>query len=260
MLLSLGIYLGGARALPQDQMRQDEMRQAEKEAGGHGQDEPQGDDAHGRRAARAIIGVCAAVALFWAAYDQQGNTILLWAEDFTNRAIDIGFWRGEIPSPWFLALNPFCIFVFTPVIVHLWARLGERGREPSPIRKMAFGAACLTLANLVMATAAGSASGKASPFWLVGYFVLATIGELHVAPVGLALISKEAPLRSLSMLMGVWFAATLPADVFGGFLGGFWSGMAKPHFFLMIALIAGCASLALRVQGSAIRDQEPSRS
>ena len=255
MLLSLGIYLGGARALPQDQMRQDEMRQAEKEASGRGQDEPQGDDAHGRRAARAIIGVCAAVALFWAAYDQQGNTILLWAEDFTNRAIDIGFWRGEIPSPWFLALNPLCIFVFTPVIVHLWARLGERGREPSPIRKMAFGAACLTLANLVMATAAGSATGKASPFWLVGYFVLATIGELHVAPVGLALISKEAPLRSLSMLMGVWFAATLPADVFGGFLGGFWSGMAKPHFFLMIALIAGCASLALRVQASGISNQ-----
>ena len=255
MLLSLGIYLGGARALPQDQMRQDEMRQAEKEASGRGQDEPQGDDAHGRRAARAIIGVCAAVALFWAAYDQQGNTILLWAEDFTNRAIDIGFWRGEIPSPWFLALNPLCIFVFTPAIVHLWARLGERGREPSPIRKMAFGAACLTLANLVMATAAGSATGKASPFWLVGYFVLATIGELHVAPVGLALISKEAPLRSLSMLMGVWFAATLPADVFGGFLGGFWSGMAKPHFFLMIALIAGCASLALRVQASGISNQ-----
>jgi POT family proton-dependent oligopeptide transporter len=125
---------------------------------------------------------------------------------------------------------------------------------------MAFGAACLTLANLVMAAAAVSTTGRASLFWLLGYFVLATMGELHVAPVGLALISKEAPLRSLSMLMGVWFAATLPADVFGGFLGGFWSSMAKPHFFLMIALIAGLGSLALRVQGSAIRDQEPSRS
>jgi POT family proton-dependent oligopeptide transporter len=258
MLVSLGIYLGGARALPPDQMRRHEMRQAEMEASGRGQDEPEPDDAHERRAARLIIAVCAAVTLFWAAYDQQGNTILLWAEDFTNRSIDIGFWRGDIPSPWFLALNPLCIFLFTPLIVHLWARLGERGREPPPIRKMAFGAACLTLANLVMAMAAGSAIGRASPLWLVGYFVLATIGELHVAPVGLALISKEAPLRSLSMLMGVWFAATLPADVFGGFLGGFWSGMAKPHFFLMIALIAGCASLAfsgIRHQKSGIRSR-----
>src|SRR6516165_12178578 len=223
MLLSLGIYLGGARALPQDQMRQDEMRQAEKEASGRGQDEPQGDDAHGRRAARAIIGVCAAVALFWAAYDQQGNTILLWAEDFTNRSIDIGFWRGEIPSPWFLSLGPLCTFVLTPLLVHLWARQGERGREPSPIRKMAFGALCLALANLVMAGAAASGTGKASALWLVGYFVLATIGELHLAPVGLALISRLAPAGTTSIMMGVWFATTLPADVLAGFLGGFWS-------------------------------------
>jgi POT family proton-dependent oligopeptide transporter len=125
---------------------------------------------------------------------------------------------------------------------------------------MAFGAACLALANLVMATAAGTATGKASALWLVGYFVLGTIGELHVAPVGLALISKAAPLRSLSMLMGVWFAATLPADIAGGFLGGFWSTMAKPRFFVMMALIAGSASLALsaiRHQVSEIRDQEP---
>jgi len=257
MLASLGIYLCGARALPQDEMRQDLTRrglQRQKErATAGGRDPGQApDDPDGRRAALAIIGVCAAVTLFWAAYDQQGNTILLWAEDFTDRSIDIGFWRGEIPSPWFLALNPLCIFGLTPVIVRLWARLGERGREPSPIRKMAFGAVCLTAANLVMAAAAGSATGKASALWLVGYFLLATIGELHVAPVGLALISKTAPLRSLSMLMGFWFAATLPADIFAGFLGGFWSSMAKPHFFMMTALIAGCASLALRIQGSVI--------
>ncbi|HKN09277.1 MAG TPA: peptide MFS transporter [Pseudomonadota bacterium] len=253
MLASLGIYLCGARTLPQDDMRRDEMRRDER-ARGRRQEEPEPDDAHGRRAALAILGVCAAVTLFWAAYDQQGNTILLWAEDFTDRSIDIGFWRGDIPSPWFLALNPLCIFVLTPVIVRLWARLGERGREPAPSRKMAFGAVCLTVANLVMATAAGSTTGKASPLWLVGYFLLATIGELHVAPVGLALISKAAPLRSISMLMGFWFAATLPADIFAGFLGGFWSSMAKPHFFMMTALIAGCASLALRIQS--VGDQQ----
>ena len=81
--------------------------------------------------------------------------------------------------------------------------------------------------------------------WLVGYFALATIGELHLAPVGLALISKVAPARVLSMMMGVWFATTLPADILAGFLGGFWSSMAKEHFFLMIASIAALASVAL---------------
>jgi POT family proton-dependent oligopeptide transporter len=248
MLLSLAIYLRGSRALPGD-----EMRGAEKAAR---TDREAAQTASGERgAALAIIGVCAAVIPFWTAYDQQGNTILLWAEDFTDRSIEIGSWRADIPSPWFLALNPLCIFLLTPLLVRLWAWQGERGTEPSPIRKMAFGAACLALANLLMATAAGTATGNASALWLVGYFLLATIGELHVAPIGLALISRAAPLRSLSMLMGFWFAATLPADIVGGFLGGFWSTMAKPRFFLMMALIAGCASLALRCQKSVISNQ-----
>jgi POT family proton-dependent oligopeptide transporter len=264
MLLSLGIYLSGSRALPQDEISQDEIQQDQMQ-----RDEAQPEERPTtsrkdsaktllapaeRRAALAIVGICATVTLFWAAYDQQGNTILLWVEDFTDRSIDIGFWRGDIPSPWFLALNPFLIFMLTPVIVRIWARQGER--EAPPIRKMAFGALCLTMANLVMATAAWSAAGKASALWVAGYFVLATIGELHVAPVGLALISKLAPARVLSMLMGTWFAATLPADIFGGFLGGFWGSMTKANFFLLIALIAAAGSFALWIQGGRIANSE----
>jgi proton-dependent oligopeptide transporter, POT family len=113
------------------------------------------------------------------------------------------------------------------------------------VSKMAFGCLCLALANLVMAAAAVTATGKASPLWLVGYFMLATLGELHLAPVGLALVSKLAPARMLSMMMGVWFATTLPADILAGFLGGFWSTLAKPSFFLLIAAIAAVAGVGL---------------
>jgi POT family proton-dependent oligopeptide transporter len=233
MLVSLGVYLCGSRALPRDEQPLGPASRAAR---------PPLAPAE-RRSAAALGAVCLAVAFFWAAYDQQGNTLLLWAEDFTDRSIDLPFWQGEIPSPWFLALNPLFIFVFTPLIVRLWAHQGQR--EPSPIHKMALGAGCLVLANMVMATAAWTASGKASGLWLVAYFALATLGELHLAPVGLALISKTAPLPAISMFMGFWFAATLPADVFGGFLGGFWSTMAKPHFFMMIASIAGLAAAAL---------------
>jgi POT family proton-dependent oligopeptide transporter len=63
--------------------------------------------------------------------------------------------------------------------------------------------------------------------------------------VGLALISKLAPARMLSVMMGVWFATTLPADILAGFLGGFWSSMTKASFFLMIASIAALASVAI---------------
>ena len=236
MLISLAIYLCGARTLPADI----------PSPGGLLARETKRLAAAERRAVLALIGTCAVVTLFWAAYDQQSNTILLWAEDFTDRSIDLGFWRGQIPSPSFLALNPFMIFIATPLLVGLWARQGRRGTEPFAISKMAFGCLCVALANLVMAGAAAwTTTGKASALWLVGYFVLATIGVLHLAPVGLALISKLTPARMTSIMMGVWFATTLPADILAGFLGGFWNRLAKADFFLLIALIAALAGMAL---------------
>jgi proton-dependent oligopeptide transporter, POT family len=253
MLVSLGIYLSGSRALPQDEMQNDRTRRDRSSTTFLEGDAKRALAPAERRATLAILGVCASVTLFWAAYDQQGNTILLWVEDNTDRSINMGLWRGDLPAPWFLALNPLFIFLLTPVIVRHWARQGER--EASPIRKMAFGALCLSMAYLVMAAAALSTTGKASALWVIGYFALATLGELHLAPIGLALISKLAPARTLSMLMGVWFAATLPADIFAGFLGGFWSSMSKPSFFLLLALIAAAGSLALRLQESVTSNQ-----
>jgi POT family proton-dependent oligopeptide transporter len=235
MLVSLVIYLCGARTLPADERPRAKAVVGEKRP----------LHAPERRSVLALIGICALVTLFWAAYDQQGNTIVLWAENFTDRSIDLLIWQGEIPSPWFLALNPLMIIWLTPFIVRLWARQGQHGTEPAPVSKMAFGCLCVALANVVMAAAAWTNVGKASPLWLVGYFVLATIGELYLAPVGLALISKMAPTRMLSMMMGVWFATTLPADILAGFLGGFWSRMAKPDFFLMIAVIPALAGAAM---------------
>jgi proton-dependent oligopeptide transporter, POT family len=235
MLISLAIYLCGRRTLPADHSPRGSLSAPD--------DKPL--DANERRAVLALVGSCALVPLFWAAFDQQSNTVLLWAEDFTDRSIDLGFWRGDVPSPWFLALNPLMIFLLTPLIVRRWAKQGRRGTEPFPISKMAFGCLCLALANLLMAGAGWATAGKASIAWLMGYFVLATIGELHVAPVGLALISKLAPARMTSIIMGVWFATTLPGDILAGYLGGFWSSMAKANFFLLIALIAALGSIAL---------------
>jgi POT family proton-dependent oligopeptide transporter len=244
MLISLGIYLLGQRTLPPDERPRKAAKLPKQRLA------PQE-----RRAVMALLLVCVLVSLFWATYDQQFNTILLWIEEFTDRSIDLGFWRGEIPTTWFLALNPAMIFVFTPLIVRLWAWQGARGREPVTVSKMAFGCLCVALANLLMVGAAASASAgaKAGAFWLVGYFVLVTIGELFLAPVGLALISRVAPERIRSMMMGFWFATTLPGDVLGGWLGGFWSSMDKMRFYLMIASLAAIAAAALWAVSSALR-------
>ncbi len=86
---------------------------------------------------------------------------------------------------------------------------------------------------------------KASPLWLVAYFAIVTIGELHLGPVGLALVSRLAPARVLSLMMGLWLAASFPGEILGGWLGGFWSRIEKPQFFMMIGAIAIVAGLAV---------------
>jgi len=104
----------------------------------------------------------------------------------------------------------------------------------------------VALANLVMVTAAWNAgTGKASWLWLFCYFVVVTIGELYLSPIGLSLVSKIAPARLLSMLMGFWLGTSFTGNFIAGWLGSFWSRMEKPEFFLMIAAIATLAGATI---------------
>ena len=151
------------------------------------------------------------MSLFWATYEQQGNTIPLWADDYTDRHINLLVWHGEIPVTWFQAFNPFMIFAFTPFVLMLWARQAARGTEPSTVTKMALGCFGVALANLIMVGAVWQSGGgpQASWMWLLAYFVVITIGELYLSPIGLSLVSKVSPGRVVSMMMGVWFADQL---------------------------------------------------
>ncbi len=163
----------------------------------------------------------------------------------TAPSISSGF-TAEIPTTWFQAFNPFMIFAFTPFVVALWTRQAANGSEPSTISKMALGCAGVALSYLVMAAAAWHAgAGQASWLWLFAFFVIITIGELYLSPVGLSLVTKIAPVRMLSMMMGVWLATSFVGGFLAGWLGSFWSRMEKPDFFLMIAAIAALAGAAI---------------
>jgi proton-dependent oligopeptide transporter, POT family len=236
MLIALAIYLFGLRELPPDEL--------EKAKAAHHEHDPLAPTDW--RAIIALLVLFIPNTLFWATYEQQGNTIALWADNFTDRSINLLFWRGEIPVTWFQAFNPFMIFAFTPFIVALWARQARTGREPSSVTKMAIGCFGVTLANLVMAYAALQAGGgKASWLWLFVYFVIITAGELYLSPVGLSLVSKVAPARVLSLMMGVWLATSFVGNFLAGWLGSYWSSMQKPAFFLMIAAVAAAAGLSI---------------
>jgi POT family proton-dependent oligopeptide transporter len=195
-----------------------------------------------RLAALAIL--CAPVTLFWAVYEQQGNTIALWADGFTDRKLPIV--NFEIPTTWFQAFNPLMIFAFTPPLLALWARQSRRAREPSTITKMAIGCLGLALANAILIAAAWHAgAGKASWLWLFAYFVVLTLGELYISPIGLSLVSQVAPARYLSVTMGAWLATSFIGNFGAGWLGSLWSGMDKAHFFALMSAIAFAASAAI---------------
>jgi POT family proton-dependent oligopeptide transporter len=192
----------------------------------------------------ALAALFLPVTLFWAVYEQQGNTIALWADDFTDRMLPI--FNFEIPTTWFQAFNPLMIFAFTPPLLALWARQSRSGREPSTISKMALGCLGLALANAILIAAAWHAGAdKASWLWLFAYFTVLTVGELYISPIGLSLVSQVAPARYLSVTMGAWLATSFVGNFGAGWLGSLWSGMDKAHFFGLMSVIAFVASAAI---------------
>jgi len=200
----------------------------------------------------ALFALLLPVSLYWGTYEQQGNTIALWADQHTDRHINFLLFAGDIPVTWFQAFNPFMIFAFTPFIIALWRWQGHR--EPATVAKMAIGCFLNAAGYLVMVAAAWHAGAeKASWLWLFGYFVVITVGELYLSPVGLSLVTKVAPLRFLSMMMGVWLSASFIGGFLAGYLGTFWSTMAKTDFFLMLAIISAVAGVAIALLNRPLR-------
>ena len=237
MTIGLVTYVCGMPSLPPDALHGTAAAVRQKEP----------LDRKERQSVLALVILFVPTTLFWATYEQSGNTISLWADDYTDRHVNLVAWKGEIPVTWFQAVNPLLIFAFTPLLLALWARQAERGREPSTVIKMGLGCLGVALANLLMLGAVWQADGgpNASWLWLLGYFVVLTIGELYLSPIGLSLVSKVAPARMVSMLMGLWLATSFTGNFMAGWLGSFWSSMEKSAFFLMIAGIAAAAGLVI---------------
>src|SRR5580692_1926326 len=129
MLIGLAIYLCALPLLPADELQKAKAAAAPRTR-------------LGRQEWRSIIAILVLfipVALFWGTYEQQGNTIALWADANTDRTVGLFGSNAEIPTTWFQAFNPFMIFAFTPFVVALWTRQAARGSEPSTITKMSLG-------------------------------------------------------------------------------------------------------------------------
>ncbi len=169
------------------------------------------------------------VVVFWGAFEQAGGLMNIYALDKTDRSIpfDLPLIGSEVPATWFQSLNAMFIIIFGVVIANFWAKRKLKNKEASSIFKMATGVIIMGLGFIFMAMAAKSYTPydeKAAMYWLVLAYLLHTIGELCSSPVALSFITKLAPVKYASLMMGVYFAATGLGNKVAGVIGEFSQG------------------------------------
>ncbi len=130
------------------------------------------------------------------------------------------FHKDEFPASWFQSVNPLAIILLAPVFTMLWGKLANVNMEPSSPLKMAMGLGLVALGYVIIAFAVHGvdSSVKIGMFWLFALYIVHTMGELCLSPIGLSMVSKLAPIRLSSLLMGTWFLANAVANKFAGTL------------------------------------------
>ncbi|MFA6957588.1 MAG: peptide MFS transporter [Thermoanaerobaculia bacterium] len=188
---------------------------------------------------RKRVGVIACLflgaAMFWSGFEQAGSSMSLFAENLTNRVI----FGWEVPTGWFQSINALFIILLAPVVGMIWVKLGSR--NPSIPVKFGMGLIMLGIGFLVLAwgSPAPGVSVKVSPNWLVATYFLHTIAELCLSPVGLSSITKLAPERLVSQMMGTWFLGAALGNLIAGLVAGFIESLPVAQIFNTVAMIVG---------------------
>ena len=257
MLAGLAIYLGGGAYLPDQELpRQSEPLPHEASAAHpgtlhqHSASTDSADAASGPSNRLStfvlLLGVIIAVTVFRGAYEQIGNTVPIWSDVGVTRQVG----SLLVPVTWFQSLNPLLVFLMTPPLLAYWRRRADRGLEPPATRRMALGALIVALSYALLATVAAHAGQeRTSGLWLVLYFVIFTMGELHILPTGLGLFARLAPPRFAATTVAAWFLAIFTGSLSAGAVGTLWSSMSHAAFFALLAALATVAAVLLLALG-----------
>lgn len=183
--------------------------------------------ANERKKLAAIVVFFIASALFWSAFEQAGSTLSLFAQRNTRDQI----FGWDFPASWFQSLNSVFIILLAPVFAAMWVRMGDR--EPSTTAKFAWGLVFVGLGFAVLIPVGNQTN--VSPLWLTLTYFLHTVGELSLSPVGLSVMTKLAPARVSSLIMGVWFLSIADGEFIGGQVAAVYQQFPLPAIFGAVA-------------------------
>ncbi len=183
--------------------------------------------------------------VFWGAYEQAGSTLNLFGDRYSNNVV-FGF---AFPSSWYISVQALFVILLAPVIAWVWVKLGPR--QPSVPAKFALALLFVGLAFLLLVPAGRIAQGgaglKVSPRWLVGAYFIEEWGELCLSPVGLSAVTKLAPTRIVSLMMGVFFLSNALGNKLAGWTAGFFSTMPLSQLFGAVAAVSLVAAVIMFV-------------
>ena len=193
-----------------------------------------------RKRSGAILVLFVASSVFWAAYEQGGSSLNLFAERSTRHVV-LGF---DFPPSWFQFVPSLFVMILAPVFAWLWVALGKR--EPSSPAKFAWGLLFGAIAFALLIPPARSAMMGAlvSPWWLTGTYFLQTAGEMCLSPVGLSAMTKLAPARVAGMMMGLFFVSISIGDYLAGTAASLYESLPLPTLFgVTVCISLGAAAV-----------------
>ena len=214
MLISLVVYIVNKKKFPDPKSASDSASSTDVEM----------DVKEVKQRLYALFAVFAVVIFFWFSFHQNGLTLTFFAKDYINLSglkLDLGFTTLQ-GAEIFQSINPFFVVFLTPVIMGIFGLLRSRGKEPSTPKKIAIGMGIAALAYVVMSVCSIGLPSKAeitlmgglpdaqrvTPFLLIGTYLILTVAELFISPLGISFVSKVAPPKYQGIMQGCWLGAT----------------------------------------------------
>lgn len=209
----------------------------------------------------AVIAILSFFSIFFfIAFEQSGVSLTLLAEQHVDKVIPF-LGNLHYSASWFQIINPMAILILAPLFAALWPVLRKKGYEPPVPLKMAIGLIILAVGFIALLPAAqmlDAGTQNISPLWLVLAYVIFTMGELCLSPIGLSMVSKLAPLKFTCLLMATWFLASSIGGVMAGYMGSLYPSSTRTvttflgtpidrftSFFMIFVVISAAAGIIL---------------